>query len=196
MTKEELKQEAEEWVKKEYPTLEINAVAERYCKAYLAGAEPREKRISELEEKISVLLSCKNCPENKGGFICVKEYENKCLAQKIQYIEELQEENKVLAQNLEDTEILNKTYEKKNNDLKKENAELKARLNAINLLTPELKKMSKLKRQQLTTAKELISEFVEWANWQGNSKCPSFKSIQDKAEQFLNSEVENDSKEV
>jgi len=38
---------------------------------------------------------------------------------------------------------------------------------------------------QLTKAKEIINEFVKWANWQGNSKCPSFKSIQDKAEQFL-----------
>lgn len=47
----------------------------------------------ELEEKISVLLSCKNCPENKDGLICQKEYENKCLAQKIQYIKELQQEN-------------------------------------------------------------------------------------------------------
>lgn len=47
----------------------------------------------ELEKEISVLLSCKNCPENKGGYICQKEYENKCLAQKIQYIKELQEEN-------------------------------------------------------------------------------------------------------
>ena len=61
-------------------------------RAYLAGAEPREKRIAELEKKISILLSCKNCPENKGGYICQKEYEDKCLAQKIQYIKELQEE--------------------------------------------------------------------------------------------------------
>ena len=42
---------------------------------------------------------------------------------------------------------------------------------------------------QVDVAKEIIREFVEWANWQG-SNCPSFKSIQDKAEQFLNSEVE------
>ena len=42
---------------------------------------------------------------------------------------------------------------------------------------------------QLTKAKEIIREFVEWATWQG-SNCPNFKSIQDKAEQFLNSEVE------
>lgn len=48
---------------------------------------------AELEEKISILLSCKNCSENKGGYICQKEYEDKCLAQKIQYIKELQEEN-------------------------------------------------------------------------------------------------------
>ena len=50
-------------------------------------------KIKELEEKISILLSCKNCPDNKGGYICQKEYEDKCLAQKIQYIKELQEEN-------------------------------------------------------------------------------------------------------
>lgn len=53
----------------------------------------KDKAIKELEERISVLLSCKNCPENKGGYICQKEYEDKCLAQKIQYIKELQEEN-------------------------------------------------------------------------------------------------------
>ena len=44
-------------------------------------------------------------------------------------------------------------------------------------------------REQLINAKEIIREFVEWATWQG-SNCPNFKSIQDKAEAFLNSEVE------
>lgn len=52
----------------------------------------RNGRIKELEKKISVLLSCANCPENKGGYLCEKEYEDKCLTQKIQYIKELQEE--------------------------------------------------------------------------------------------------------
>lgn len=52
----------------------------------------RNGRIKELEEKISVLLSCENCQENKGGLICQKEYEDKCLTQKIQFIKELQEE--------------------------------------------------------------------------------------------------------
>ena len=37
---------------------------------------------------------------------------------------------------------------------------------------------------QLSKAKDIIREFVEWATWQG-SNCPNFKSIQDKAEQFL-----------
>ena len=56
---------------------------------------------AELEEKISILLSCKNCPENKGGYICQKEYEDKCLAQKIQYIKELKEENAELKNQIE-----------------------------------------------------------------------------------------------
>ena len=51
-----------------------------------------EKENAELKEKISVLLSCKNCPENKGGWGCEKEYENKCLTQKIKFIKELIED--------------------------------------------------------------------------------------------------------
>ena len=54
--------------------------------------EKLKKENAELKEKIGVLLSCKNCPENKGGWICVKEYENKCLSQKIVYIKELKED--------------------------------------------------------------------------------------------------------
>ena len=57
---------------------------------------------AELEEKISILLSCNSCPENKGGYICQKEYEDKCLAQKIQYIKELKEENRQLKDEVED----------------------------------------------------------------------------------------------
>ena len=65
------------------------------------------KRITELEEQISILLSCKNCPENKGGYICEKEYEGKCLSQKTQYTKELQEENaKLKEQNNKAKELL------------------------------------------------------------------------------------------
>jgi len=41
---------------------------------------------------------------------------------------------------------------------------LKARLNAINLLTPELEKQSKAKKQQLTKAKDLLLRFIELKN--------------------------------
>ena len=62
--------------------------------------EELEKENAELQEKISVLLSCKKCPENKGGWICVKEYEDKCLAQKIEFIKELKKENAEMKEQL------------------------------------------------------------------------------------------------
>lgn len=61
--------------------------------------EKLKKENAKLQEKISVLLSCKNCPENKGGWICLKEYENKCLTQKIEFIKELKKENAKLKEN-------------------------------------------------------------------------------------------------
>ena len=64
-----------------------------FYKGCVVGLKYNNKQIAELEEKISVLLSCKNCSENKGGLICAKEYENKCLAQKIEFIQELKKEN-------------------------------------------------------------------------------------------------------
>lgn len=74
--------------------------------------------------------------------------------------------------------------------LEKENAELKETYRNYEQLIDKgsvtLAKERLENYKQLTKAKEIIREFVEWANWQGNSKCPSFKSIQDKAEQFLN----------
>lgn len=98
--------EAEDFLKKslkvdddEFDFFKNEASCKEEIKRLTDFIEPREKRIAELEkenaelkEKISVLLSCKNCSENKGGWICVKEYENKCLAQKIEFIKELEKE--------------------------------------------------------------------------------------------------------
>ncbi len=79
--------------------------------------EIKEKHIEELEEKISVLLSCKDCPENKGGLICQKEYENKCLAQKIQFIKELQQENAELRTKTAALENANRAMVKELDDM-------------------------------------------------------------------------------
>ena len=69
-----------------------------------------EKENAELKEKISILLSCKNCPENKGGWICTKEYENKCLAQKIEFIKELKKENAEMKEQLIKAKEIIKDY--------------------------------------------------------------------------------------
>lgn len=145
-----------------------------------------DKENDELKYKISLLLSCKDCPENKGGFICVKEYENKCLAQKIQYIKELKEENKVLAQNLEDTEIINKALEK-------ENAELKEFVNAPHTKGRKTTRADYIKTvwdlsKQLTKAKELLVKWVEL--YKPKLEGYPITPIQEQTEQFLNSEVE------
>lgn len=135
--------------------------------------EPREKQIAELEEKISVLLSCENCPENKDGLICRKEYENKCLAQKIQFIKELQQENAELKAQIEkkmeeirtdNTETL-KNALKRIAELEKENAELKEEMNAKQVVLNDFKSRVETvtdrfnkKSSQLTKAKEIIEE--------------------------------------
>lgn len=68
-------------------------------------------------------------------------------------------------------------------DLRKENAGLRARLNAVNSLTPELEKISRLKKEQLTKAKDLLAKWVELfkPKLDGFPKPP----IQEKTEQFL-----------
>ena len=88
----------------------------------------------EFEEKISVLLSCKNCSENKGGWICVKEYENKCLAQKIEFIKELEKEK---------CELL---------------GIIQGKDKVIQELKKELNSMLVSKNQQLAKAKEIIEK--------------------------------------
>ena len=135
MTKEEqLKQEAEEYFKSicEDYNEEYERTGKRHYfvgfdikNAYLASAEPREKRIAELEKELEQ-------------------------AKKVQVVEHFE----AFGQCRDSRRIAS---------LETENAELK---------------------EQNTKAKEIIKEFVEWANWQG-SGCPSFKSRLDKAEQFL-----------
>lgn len=97
----------------------------------------------------------------------------------------------------EGTKQIQRAYELGKSDLEKENAELKSEnqkwkdewQEQVQKATDEGYART-LQTIQLSKAKEIIREFVEWATWQG-SNCPNFKSIQDKAEQFLkDSEVE------
>jgi hypothetical protein len=55
------------------------------------------------------------------------------------------------------------------------------------LLTPELEKKSRLKKQQLTKAKEIIKDFLLMAKVEHLKD--RYETV-DEAEQFLNSEVE------
>lgn len=88
--------------------------------AFLAGLEYKNKENAELKEKISILLSCTNCPENKGGWICAKEYENKCLTQKIEFIKELEEEKCELLGIIQGKDKVIQELEKENAKLKKQ----------------------------------------------------------------------------
>lgn len=55
MIKEELEKEAEDYANKKVPKAEMPNMWSRFFKSYLAGAEPREKRIAELEAQIEKL---------------------------------------------------------------------------------------------------------------------------------------------
>lgn len=95
----------------------------------------------------------------------------------------------------EGTKQIQRAYELGKSELEKENAELKHIIatlrqekDNVSMHAKAMEVVAKTRSDQLTKAKEIIREFVEWATWQG-SNCPNFKSIQDKAEQFL-SEVE------
>ena len=78
MTKEELKQEAEEWVQNNnYPYSNCPNIEKKLKQAYLAGAEPREKRIAEIEAQIEKMKCCENCADYDGQD-CDADNENYC----------------------------------------------------------------------------------------------------------------------
>lgn len=144
------------------------------------------KRITELEEQISILLSCKNCPENKGGYICVKEYEGKCLSQKTQYIKELQEEKAKLKDKLKNLESVAEVrlanwqkYEKENEELNKELGKLEGK---IADLTSEYYELENFKNNEINKAKELLRNIIRVTWGEGWNYDLEWKV---KAEQFI-----------
>jgi hypothetical protein len=89
MNKEELEKEAEEWINKwelcNKCENKVDCISNfSYCKkvvlqSYLASAEPREKRIAELEEKVEQVLEDNNILQNENTMLKMDSKNNKVI---------------------------------------------------------------------------------------------------------------------
>lgn len=214
--KDKLKKEAEEWLSitdnhlndERTHFLSESEYAEQ---AYLAGAEPREKRIAELEEKLTEKVTLESLDVVSGKITELEEAKANLeylLEGRDNEIADLEKKNKVLAQNLEDTEIINAGLKKKLKEelktiadkdlsfvarfdaLEKENAELK---DDNKVMADNYSKMEQKFYDNLTKAKEIIKKLMEHLSryvWIGDNKTkPAMEKDITEAEQFLNSEV-------
>lgn len=80
MTKEELEKEAEEYIDKltkDWFDGEYSFSVEELRQAILHFAEPREKRVAELEAQIEKMKCCENCADYDGQD-CDADNENYC----------------------------------------------------------------------------------------------------------------------
>lgn len=87
------------------------------------------------------------------------------------------------AQNVFNDEYIKPTFIEYVQELEKGNVELKARPNAINLLTPELEKLVKLRKQQLTKATEIIKKYLSIDV--GGKITQNYLDVTKEAEQFI-----------
>ena len=89
MTKEELRNEAKSYAKRKFDEEEQAYLHDIIAQTYLAGAEPREKRIEELENKIADIKA--NCDlAIEGRDIKIKELELELTVEKDQLQEEIE----------------------------------------------------------------------------------------------------------
>lgn len=156
--------------------------------------EKLKKENAKLQEKISVLLSCTNCPENKGGWICAKEYENKCLSQKIEFIKEIEEEKCELLGIIQGKDKVIQELEKENAELKRKNC-----WKTCEYAEPKSQWISQHIQDvvQLTKAKEIIKDYMTIAKGAHTTLCGvseenrtiNVLKLNKEAEEFLNSEV-------
>lgn len=120
--------------------------------------------IDEMKDRIARAEEIQRYTENRCEALEKENAENESEARELNIrLDRLIKKNADLERKLEQTEKDLADYQFNYStikELEKENAGLKARLNAINLLTPELQKMSKLKTQQLTKAKEIIKRLL------------------------------------
>lgn len=137
--------------------LEIAGSIKLYNQAYV---DKQEKRIAELEAQIE-----------KKKFI-----NNQLNVQLMQ----LEKENAELKKNYEDSLVACAVLKEKI-DIISQPSPVEAMQDT--LITTQKIAYEKTKKQ-LTKAKEIIREYMNWADWKG-SNCPSFASICKKAEAFL-----------
>ena len=175
MNKEELKQEAEEWLNKwelcNKCDHKVECIEEHsYChlvvnRAYVVSAEPREKRIEVLEE---LLDEC-----------------GKSTKELVQENTELKADNDARKFAMAMSEKVEKQLREENAELKHTTATLRQEKDNFNAHAKAMEIVAKTRTDQLTKAIEIIKKY--------HKECPSkysFEDIDDMAEQFL-SEVEN-----
>jgi cell division protein FtsB len=180
MTKEELKHEAEVYSYKLYHSKAWNPGEDMLVKAYLAGAEPREKQIQIDAEQIRAL-------QKQNGELAdnVKELEKE--------IKEWKDKADLWCKtaNLKDHNIMiNKELEQENAELKEELKKWKDEWQEQVQKATDEGYARTLQTIQLTNAKEIIKEFMKYEiNEYDGSLEIHFEELKKQAEQFL-SEVE------
>ena len=181
MTKEELEKEAEKYADGIYHyKINVSDYGEdgkinyRYSdvkEAYQKGAEPREKRIEELEEDNDA---------RKFAMAMSEKVEEQWQKEKCELIGTIQARDKTIQELEKEIEKIKKTYRKQRN---KRIDELQ-KANAILLL-----EKATVKSDLLNKAKDLIKWFV-WYFREGSPNLVPYKHKVEEAEQFLNIEVE------
>lgn len=163
MTKEELKQEAEKWLRKfllcndckrKCHCIELNAYCEeQVLKAYIDSAAPREKHIAELEKKNTALRQEWEIMKNT-----ISEYNDFC----DKYI----------------------SLEKENAELKHIIATLRQEKDNVSMHAKAMEVVAKTRSDQLIKAKEIIKGLLSFVDSLGNYSGGIFA----RAEQFLKGE--------
>ena len=178
MTKEELKQEAREKYHN-HKIMEFQGFYNRhyYYLGYLDSAEPREKRIAELEKEIAELDCQKN--RNKACFSCANATE-RCFKNEIGCPCEKY-----------------KSYKDENAELKKQQFSLRNERNTFLAQNEQYEKDLINFNENLTKAKEIIKKFLEFVNNEvefdpehPQEHTDLWNELCEKAAEFLNSEVE------
>ena len=183
MTKEELEKEAEEyadWFWGAAPSM-MKALA----RAYIKGAEPREKRIAELEKENAELRAKESFVGDQNRKLCEQQLK----------IEVLEAENAELKAENDARKFAMVMSEKVEKQLREENTKLKKQLEMSNKVYNDNHDYSHHIEEQFTKAKELIERLlITSCNSDVLNLLPNLSEvlrIRVEAEQFIkDSEVE------